>query len=48
MMQLDEIPDEENRSKVYEYNLLMLSSPPYTFFLLNGDMEFYRDRHLFI
>ena len=23
-------------------------SPPYTFFLLNGDMEFYRDRHLFI
>ena len=24
------------------------NSPPYTFLLLNGDMEFYRDRHLFI
>jgi class 3 adenylate cyclase len=23
-------------------------SPPYTFFLLNGDMELYRNRHLFI
>jgi len=23
-------------------------SSPYTFFLLNGDMELYRNRHLFI
>jgi hypothetical protein len=23
-------------------------SPPYTFFLLKGDMELYRNRHLFI
>ena len=23
-------------------------SPPYTFFLLNGDMELYRNRHFFI
>jgi len=23
-------------------------SPPYTFFLLNGDMELHRNRHLFI
>jgi diamine N-acetyltransferase len=23
-------------------------SPPYTFFLLNGDMELYRNRHLFV
>jgi ABC-type uncharacterized transport system substrate-binding protein len=26
----------------------ILNSPPYTFFLLNGDMELYRNRHLFI
>ena len=25
-----------------------LVSPPYTFFLLNGDMELYRNRHIFI
>jgi hypothetical protein len=24
------------------------NSPPYTFFLLNGDMELYRNRHFFI
>jgi hypothetical protein len=24
------------------------NSPPYTFFLLNGDMELHRNRHLFI
>jgi hypothetical protein len=30
------------------YFLYLENSPPYTFFLLNGDMEFYRDRHLFI
>ena len=23
-------------------------SPPYTFFLLNGDMELYRNKHLFV
>ena len=25
-----------------------LISPPYTFFLLNGDMELYRNKHLFV
>jgi hypothetical protein len=28
--------------------LLTEHSPPYTFFLLNGDMELYRNRHLFV
>jgi hypothetical protein len=27
---------------------LQFGSPPYTFFLLNGDMELHRNRHLFI
>src|SRR5262245_24051882 len=27
---------------------LSYDSPPYTFFLLNGDMELYRNRHFFI
>src|SRR5438094_3170269 len=26
----------------------ILDSPPYTFFLLNGDMELYRNKHFFI
>jgi hypothetical protein len=30
---------------VYDY---VKGSPPYTFFLLNGDMELYRDRQLFV
>ena len=35
---------------IYFANIIYIEtiSPPYTFFLLNGDMEFYRDRHLFI
>jgi hypothetical protein len=31
-----------HRRHVYEH------SPPYTFFLLNGDMELHRNRHIFI
>ena len=30
------------------FDFLGKISPPYTFFLLNGDMELYRNRHFFI
>jgi hypothetical protein len=45
------MPMIEAQKKAYELAteaIKQLISPPYTFFLLNGDMEFYRDRHLFI
>jgi hypothetical protein len=32
----------------FEDNFKFSFSSPYTFFLLNGDMELYRNRHLFI
>jgi hypothetical protein len=39
--------------KYYAYELpdgsiIYADSPPYTFFLLNGDIELYRNRHLLI
>ena len=33
---------------VKDFKRLWRDSPPYTFFLLNGDMELYRNKHLFI
>ena len=41
----DELPDG---SIIYADKAYNDYSSPYTFFLLNGDMELYRNRHLFI
>jgi transposase len=39
---------EEPRSLKQVVERLAQNSPPYTFFLLNDDMELHRNRHLFI
>ena len=38
-------PDDKYSNTIELYDAV---SPPYTFLLLNGDMEFYRNRHFFI
>ena len=39
---------ESSMSKIRDRANLSPFSSPYTFFLLNGDMELYRNRHLFV
>jgi hypothetical protein len=36
------------KTKIFQVKSYAEISPPYTFFLLNGDMELHRNRHLFI
>jgi hypothetical protein len=44
--------DPGTQHGVFAFDLLRMLFPncssPYTFFLLNGDMELHRNRHLFI
>ncbi len=46
--QLKEIISKNKANRNAIVNAYILLSSPYTFFLLNGDIELYRNRHLFI